>query len=389
MQMLRRIREGNKPGFPERHVGKSDGQSRFIDQREGYSTMENLDNRAKLLGATRDLLATLAKSASGQYFLQASIDALIELVQVQYGAISMLDESGNLTRFVYAGITAEDAQQIIHRPRGSGLLGMIVRENVVLRLDSMADDPRSAGFPVHHPPMTSLLAIPISNPDRMYGRIYLCDKHDRTGFSYEDEQLATSFAGALSLILDNERKLAELKQKQSQLVHSALHDPLTDLPNRVLLGDRIGQVMNQARRNQTQAAVLFCDLDDFKAVNDSMGHQAGDQVLKTMGERLLNCVRDEDTVARIGGDEFVFVLSNVESAEHAKVVAQKILDAMAQSLHVDGCEIMLSGSVGIAMFPLDGDATERLIRNADTAMYKAKECGKNNYRFFSEPVLAG
>lgn len=389
MRMLRRIQEGIIPGFRERHVEVSDGQSRFIDQLEGYSTMENLDNRARLLGATRDLLSTLAKSASGQNFLQASIDALIELVQVRYGAISMFDESGNLTRFVYAGITAEEAQQIIHRPRGSGLLGKIVRENVVLRLDNMADDAGSAGFPVHQPPMTSLLAIPISNLDRMYGRIFLCDRQDSNAFTYEDEQLATSFANALSLILDNERTLAKLKQEQSQLEHSALHDPLTSLPNRVLLGDRIGQILNQAHRNQTQAAVLFCDLDDFKAVNDSMGHQAGDQVLKTMGERLLNCVRVEDTVARIGGDEFVFVLSNVESAEHAKVVAQKILDAMAQSLHVDGCEIMLSGSVGIAMFPLDGDATERLIRNADSAMYKAKECGKNNYRFFSEPLIVG
>ncbi len=389
MRMLRRIQEGIIPGFRERHVEMSDGQSRFTDQLEGYSTLENLDNRARLLGATRDLLSTLAKSASGQNFLQASIDALIELVQVRYGAISMFDESGNLTRFVYAGITAEEAQQIIHRPRGSGLLGKIVRENVVLRLDNMADDAGSAGFPVHHPPMTSLLAIPISNLDRMYGRIFLCDKQDSNAFTYEDEQLASSFANALSLILDNERTLAKLKQEQSQLAHSALHDPLTSLPNRVLLGDRIGQILNQAHRNQTQAAVLFCDLDDFKAVNDSMGHQAGDQVLKTMGERLLNCVRVEDTVARIGGDEFVFVLSNVESAEHAKVVAQKILDAMAQSLHVDGCEIMLSGSVGIAMFPLDGDATERLIRNADSAMYRAKECGKNNYRFFSEPLIAG
>jgi GGDEF domain-containing protein len=247
------------------------------------------------------LLATLAKSASEKNFLQAGIDALIELVQVQYGAISMLDESGNLTRFVHAGITAEEAQQIIHRPRGSGLLGKIVRENFVLRMDNVADDPGRAGFPVHHPPMTSLLAIPISNMDRIYGRIYLCDKHDRNAFNYEDEQLASNFANALSLILDNERKLAELKLEQSKLVHSALHDPLTNLPNRVLLGDRIGQVLNHAHRNQTQAAVLFCDLDDFKAINDSMGHQAGDQVLKTMGERLQNCVRVEDTVARIGG----------------------------------------------------------------------------------------
>jgi diguanylate cyclase (GGDEF)-like protein len=120
-----------------------------------------------------------------------------------------------------------------------------------------------------------------------------------------------------------------------------------------------------------------------------MGHQAGDMVLKTMGERLSSCVRVEDTVARIGGDEFVFVLPNIESPERAKLVANKILDVMAQSIQVDGCEVMLSGSVGIAIFPHDGDATERLIRNADTAMSKAKEGGKNNYRFFSDDMAAG
>ena len=147
MQMLRDIQDGIIPGFREQPVEARVGQSRFIGQLEGYSTMGNPGNRAKLLGATGDLLATLAKSASGKNFLQAGIDALIELVQVQYGAISMLDESGNLTRFVHAGITAGEAQQIIHRPSGSGLLGKIVRENFALRMDNVADDPGRAGFP--------------------------------------------------------------------------------------------------------------------------------------------------------------------------------------------------------------------------------------------------
>jgi diguanylate cyclase (GGDEF)-like protein len=389
MQIFRDAQDGINPAVREWQRKTGVAQSRNICQLEGYSTKKYMDNRAKHLGAMRDLLATLAESASGQHLLQASIDALLELLQVQYGAISLHDELGNLARFVYAGINAEQAQQIIHPPKGSGLLGKVVRENVVLRLDNMEDDPRRAGFPANHPPMTSLLAIPISNLGRMYGRIYLCDKRDRNAFSDEDEQLVVNFANALSLILDNERKLAELKHKQNQLAHSALHDPLTNLPNRVLFSDRIGQVLSQAHRNQTQAAVLFCDLDDFKAINDSMGHQAGDQVLKTMSERLLNCVRVEDTVARFGGDEFVFVLSNVESVEHTKVVAQKILDVMAQGIYIDGCEIRLSVSVGIAIFPFDGDISERLIRNADSAMYKAKECGKNNYRFFSGPLPAG
>jgi diguanylate cyclase (GGDEF)-like protein len=364
-------------------------QPRFGKSLEDSAAIKHSRNRAKLLGATRTLFATLANSAAEEDLLQASIEALMELIQVKYGAVSILDAQGNFGRFVYAGISAEDAKRISQHPGGAGLLGKVVRENVVLRLDSIKDDSQSTGFPANHPPMTSLLAVPISNRGRIYGRIYLCDKFDRHPFSDEDEELAVNYANALSLILDHERKLAELKQEQTQLIHYACHDPLTDLPNRALLDDRIGQVLSHAQRNQTQAAILFCDLDDFKSVNDSMGHHAGDQVLKTLSQRLMSCLRDGDTVARVGGDEFVFVMPNVESAEHTKVVAQKILDVMAQAIHVDGCEIMLSGSVGIAIFPLDGEGKERLLKNADAAMYKAKERGKNNFRFFNEALHAG
>jgi diguanylate cyclase (GGDEF)-like protein len=182
------------------------------------------------------------------------------------------------------------------------------------------------------------------------------------------------------------RELAALKQQQHQLVHSAFHDPLTGLPNRTLLCDRIGQVLNQADRNRHESALLFCDLDGFKFINDNMGHAAGDKVLQTVSERLLQCVRSEDTVARIGGDEFVVVLAHIESADHTRVVAQKILDALALELCVEGAEIALSGSVGIAVYPFDGESAERLIRNADAAMYRAKEGGKNHFRFYTEPA---
>jgi diguanylate cyclase (GGDEF)-like protein len=107
-------------------------------------------------------------------------------------------------------------------------------------------------------------------------------------------------------------------------------------------------------------------------------------VLQLVSQRLTGCVREEDTVARIGGDEFVFVLSRVESADHTRGVAQKILDAVSQELNVEGCDIYLSGSIGISVYPFDGDATERLMKNADAAMYKAKESGKNSFRFFGE-----
>ena len=350
--------------------------------------MKRSKKRDKLLDATRTLLATLTRTANDTDLLQAGIEALAKLIQVKYGAIGVLDEAGHLAQFVYTGISTENVRKMAHPPGGGGLLGAVIRENTVLRLDNMADDQRSKGFPEHHPEMTSLLAVPISNLDRVYGRIYLCDKFDKTPFSDADEELASNFANALSLILDSARRMDELKKEQCQLIHAAFHDPLTNLPNRVLLRDRISQIMSHANRNQTQVAVMFCDLDGFKGVNDTLGHQAGDHILKTMAGRFTQCVRGNDTVARIGGDEFVFVLSVVESVEHAGTVAQKILNAISQQIFFGEHEIELSGSIGIALYPIDGEEAEHLVKNADIAMYQAKRRGKNNYQFFAEEPFA-
>ncbi|MBI5918186.1 MAG: sensor domain-containing diguanylate cyclase [Nitrosomonadales bacterium] len=350
--------------------------------------MKYAKKRAQLLGATKNLLATLAQTAPEQELLRASIEGLMELIQVKYGAITILDDHGNLSQFVHAGLTDEQARHGMSPPRGTGLLGVVIQQNLILRLDDMTKDPRSQGFPPGHPAMTSLLAVPISNLDRVYGRIYLCDKFDKNPFSDEDQELAISFANAISLLLDNARKLNQLEKSQHQLLHTAFHDALTGLPNRVLLSDRISQALCHANRNQTQLAVLFCDLDGFKTVNDTFGHRAGDHVLKTMGERFVNCVRGDDTVARFGGDEFVFVLPEVESVEHTRTVAQKILDTISQLIHIDGHDLVLCGSIGIALYPLDGEETESLVKNADLAMYKAKKQGKNNYQFFEEKLLA-
>ncbi|HLP98615.1 MAG TPA: sensor domain-containing diguanylate cyclase [Sideroxyarcus sp.] len=342
--------------------------------------MDNDTQHARMLVATKTLLATLVQAVPTNDVLQTAITALTELLQVRCGAIGLLDEQGYPAHFVQAGMSREESEQIMHHPKGLGLLGVVIRENISLRQDPAKGSHATAGQPT----TTSLLAVPISNTDRVYGRIYLCDRFDRNAFSDEDEELALSFARALAQLLDNARLMEELKSKQSRLVHTAYHDPLTNLPNRTLLCDRIGQVLCHAGRHQTQVALLFCDLDGFKAVNDSMGHLAGDQVLKAIGERFIGCMRGEDTVARVGGDEFVFVIDDVESLDQVATVAQKLLDAIARPIRVKSRDLRLSGSIGIALYPFDGDASEQLLRNADAAMYQAKESGKNNYQFFTE-----
>jgi diguanylate cyclase (GGDEF)-like protein/PAS domain S-box-containing protein len=177
--------------------------------------------------------------------------------------------------------------------------------------------------------------------------------------------------------------ITEEKKVEDQIRHMAHHDALTGLPNRVLLQDRIGQAIAQARRSRKVAALLFIDLDRFKNVNDSLGHQVGDSLLRAVAGRLVACVRGTDTVARMGGDEFVVVLTELKRAEDAGQMAQKILAVLPQPIDIDGHELRVTPSVGICLYPHDGEDVETLMRNADAAMYHAKETGRNNFQFFT------
>ncbi|MDD5462274.1 MAG: EAL domain-containing protein [Methylococcales bacterium] len=178
-------------------------------------------------------------------------------------------------------------------------------------------------------------------------------------------------------------KLAEKVEKAKlQLNHLAHHDTLTGLPNRILLQDRLSQAIELAGRQGRQVALMFMDLDRFKYINDSLGHAVGDQLLKSIAKRLTASMRSSDTVCRLGGDEFVLLLPNIEHAADVRLCAQKILAAFTESHKIDGHDIHIGVSIGISIYPDDGQDEEILIRNADIAMYYAKEKGRNNYQFF-------
>ncbi len=173
------------------------------------------------------------------------------------------------------------------------------------------------------------------------------------------------------------------KAMAKKMEHSAQHDFLTNLPNRMLLNDRIAQAITLASRHHTQLALLFLDLDNFKHINDSLGHATGDKLLQSVTKRLQNCVRDSDTVSRQGGDEFVILLAETKNNEDAALTAQKIL-AELQALHeIDKSQLHISTSIGISVYPGDGKDADALLKNADTAMYCAKDKGRNNYQFFT------
>ncbi len=191
-----------------------------------------------------------------------------------------------------------------------------------------------------------------------------------------------TFAGYIGSCYD----IQQIKAAEERMEFLANHDNLTRLPNRMLLHDRIERALASARRDGRQVAVLFIDLDRFKAINDSLGHAAGDQLLRAFADRLCNCVRDADTVSRLGGDEFIVVIPELREASDAVPVAQKILEAMAADFSIEDYKIRITPSIGISAFPHDGLDAQTLIKNADTAMYSAKHSGRNAIQFFS-PAL--
>jgi diguanylate cyclase (GGDEF)-like protein/PAS domain S-box-containing protein len=184
------------------------------------------------------------------------------------------------------------------------------------------------------------------------------------------------------------RDVSAIRSMGLEMIHSAEHDFLTDLPNRVLLGDRITVAIAAARRQSRTIAVLFLDLDNFKHINDSLGHPCGDKLLRSIAQRLLESVRGTDTVSRRGGDEFVILLTELQQPEYAAITAVRLLQVVAEPHFIDQHDLHITASIGVSVYPDDGLDAETLIKNADTAMYQAKENDRQSYRFFKPEMNA-
>jgi diguanylate cyclase (GGDEF)-like protein len=186
-----------------------------------------------------------------------------------------------------------------------------------------------------------------------------------------------------------EKSKQQAESVASRMEYHAHHDALTGLPNRILLHDRINSELAHARRQQTNAALLFLDLDRFKIINDSLGHAIGDQLLRVIARRLNNCVRDEDTVARLGGDEFMVLLPRISGSADAGRIARKIIESLVDPISCNGHELHITTSIGISIFPYDGTDAESLIKHADISMYRAKELGRNKAVYYTAEMNAG
>ncbi|MFY9552343.1 MAG: EAL domain-containing protein [Thermoanaerobaculia bacterium] len=204
----------------------------------------------------------------------------------------------------------------------------------------------------------------------------------------ESENLLEGPDGRLSVIEGTTIDITERKRAEEQVKHLAFHDPLTNLPNRLLFNDRLTLAVAQAHRHNHKLAVLFLDLDRFKVINDSLGHSVGDELLRQVAERIQEYVREGDTVARLGGDEFTLLVPGINVEEDAAKIARKVCDAIHTPFWIDGRELFVTTSMGVAVYPSDGHDAETLVRNADSAMYRAKEQGRDNYQLYTPAMNA-
>ena len=213
----------------------------------------------------------------------------------------------------------------------------------------------------------------------------------KNGTLYTEDMTITPVkdeTGQIKHFIAIKRDVTEKKVYQQKLDHLAHHDVLTGLPNRLLLSDRLNYQLEQLRSCDALMAVMFVDLDRFKLINDTLGHNAGDELLKKVARGLTRCLRGVDTIARMGGDEFIIIASGISDRVQAGLIAERVLNVFAEPFELVNQELFISASIGVSMYPWDGSDVETLVRNADTAMYCAKEQGRNNYRFYTEELNA-
>lgn len=222
-----------------------------------------------------------------------------------------------------------------------------------------------------------------------YRDILINRKKDGTVY-YEEKTISPlcDAAGKITHFVATGKDITERMQTQEQLYYLAHHDALTKLPNRAMFVERLTQALLHAQRHGRALAVMFLDMDRFKLINDSLGHDIGDLLLQEFGQRLVDCVRSSDTVARLGGDEFTMLLEDMSDPQDASTVADKVINTLKTPFNLNGHEFFMTTSMGISVYPGDGDDARSMLKNADTAMYRAKEHGRNNYQFYSADMSA-
>jgi diguanylate cyclase (GGDEF)-like protein len=270
-------------------------------------------------------------------------------------------------------------------PAGKGMTGTAFRTRQTCIQNDFQTNSRSLYWRKEATDTASGCGLPLIKDGEVVGVLLFLSK-EPGAFIPELVELLERLAKNIAFAMGNFDRAEAKRDADHRIQYLATHDGLTDLPNRGMFSQLLNRSIKSARRNSKKSAVLFIDLDRFKVINDSLGHAAGDALLVEVSQRLRRCVRESDFVARLGGDEFVIILDNIEERDHAGLVAGKVLRAISPVLSLAGHECRTTASIGIAVFPDDGTDEDTLTKNADMAMYLAKEEGKNSFRFYSSDI---
>ncbi|HVA59140.1 MAG TPA: EAL domain-containing protein [Mycobacteriales bacterium] len=364
---------------------------REVSQRQATENAElvaNLRERQALLERLTTILRAVSTRAPLPEVLQAIIACAADLLNVDVVGLRVNDAADPrmLELIGSSGLPPEIAHDVRRVPRGLGATGRAITEGRFVVIDDYQQravaHPEFAGLG-----MSATMAAPVHEDGVVVGALAVSTRRPGRRFTLAEQGILQALADHTSVALTDAKNVQALRAALEAAQHDAMHDALTALPNRALLRDRLSLALRHARRYRTELALLFLDLDGFKRVNDSLGHDAGDQLLRGVAGRLQGAVRDVDTLARLGGDEFAVLVEGLQDHDDADEVVERIFGALEEPFVVNGHEIKVTVSIGGAR-PRPDDAARDLLRNADLAMYEAKAAGKGRYVSFRASMLS-
>jgi diguanylate cyclase (GGDEF)-like protein len=344
--------------------------------------------RRSLLTLTHDLLA---RDVAEDLYRSVLAHAVAHVPGADAGSVIVRGVDGNYRVEAAQGYDLEVLRRIVLAPaevggRGATDVELVTAGTAMPRLTAAKRRAlQSAGGAAE---LRGTLCVPVSVHGEIAALLHLDATERPDAFDDDAVESGTLIGGLLGALLQRLSLESELKSERSKLDHMAHHDPLTGLPNRILLGDRLAHALERDRRSGHATALLVVDLDGFKSVNDTFGHATGDRLLAVLGSRLREALRTEDTVARIGGDEFAVVASGLVDPAAARVIAQKVAAAFDAPIDVAGRVVGIGGSIGVSIAPQDGDDAGTLLKNADLAMYRVKREGRGAIAFFTHDLDA-
>lgn len=347
------------------------------------TVQENLVTREKELLSLRKASLHLTLNLSLDAVLDAILESALELVSADDTHIFFYDHG--VLSFGAALFDGHQQNKPFMNPRPHGATYQVASEGTMLVSDNVMTDPLFADRPWDG----AIISLPLKIGNKVLGVMNVALNHSHHFTEYEIRGL--KFLGdQASLAIQNaklyeqaQQEIADRKKAEKAIKHLANHDSLTGLPNRRLFNERISLEISRSQRNDQKIGIMLFDLDHLKKVNDSYGHNIGDLLLQAVAQRLLGLLRKSDTVARMGGDEFLLILPEMHQKEDAILTAERILDALGTPFHLEAYEVSITTSIGIVFYPDNGGDVNDLVKKADIAMYKAKEKGGNVYHVYT------